>query len=39
MKLLRFDATALHMMKVELYTDAYRALTTATSDAAPNSRL
>jgi enoyl-CoA hydratase/carnithine racemase len=39
LKLLRFDATALQMMKIELYTDAYRALTTATSTSEPQSRL
>lgn len=39
LKLLRFDATALQMMKIELYTDAYRALTMGTSATLPSSRL
>ena len=39
LKLMRFDPAALHAMKVELYTDAYRALTTATAQAEPTSRL
>jgi len=39
LKLLRFDPDALRAMKVELYTDAYRALTTATAQAEPASRL
>ena len=39
LKLMRFDPASLRMMKVELYTDAYRALTTATAQAEPISRL
>ena len=39
LELMRFDPAALHAMKVELYTDAYRALTIATAQAEPTSRL
>ena len=40
LRLLRFDAAALSAMKIELYTDAYRALTEPeTMLAEPHSRL
>ena len=34
-----FDAANFRRMKIELYTDAYRALSTGAFDAAPESRL
>ena len=39
MKLLRFDPEAFSTMKVELYTDAWRALTTGLHTTAPDSKL
>ncbi|KAL1523254.1 hypothetical protein AB1Y20_018204 [Prymnesium parvum] len=39
LKLARFDPTALHTMKVELYTDAFRALSSGLTQADPMSRL
>lgn len=39
LKLVRFDAAAFATMKTELYTDAYRALSTGTSTAEPHARL
>ncbi|KAL3916575.1 MAG: hypothetical protein SGPRY_006762 [Prymnesium sp.] len=39
LKLMRFDATALQTMKIELYTDAYRALSSGLTNAEPASRL
>lgn len=39
LKLMQFDPVAFSTMKTELYTDAYRALSTGTSTAEPHSRL
>ena len=39
LKLLRFDPEAFATMKKELYTDAYRALSTGSYVSAPESRL
>ena len=39
LKLLRFDPEAFSTMKVELYTDAWRALSTGMHTTAPESRL